>query len=386
MNNKLDKFEDLLQEAMLEEDALCMNLINQTRERLHGKELKQMKLNHRKPLKWVASIAAGLLITSLTAFATWQLLTPSDVANEFEHERLAMAFESDDAIQINESITSDGYIFTLLAMVSGEGLSDTLVDPEGHFVDDRTYAVLAIEQEDGTSMYGSTSTFFSAVYVGGFKPWQVNSVSLVDGMGSRDVVVDGVFYRIIDMANLEVLADHNIYLGVSLGRFSFDAFDFDIALGTLDLNPDFNGPAVLFELPLDPSLANAERAQEILDEIFSAKNDEETIEADGDGEESIDWVTAFINIDENGEEITTRLYPSDFVEMTYEEVADLLTARIERDIANGEPEAVISGARRDREDTLRRMRDYNIEFAQVWYDDNGISISLIVPGYEGFFE
>ena len=87
----------------------------------------------------------------------------------------------------------------------------------------------------------------------------------------------------------------------------------------------------------------------------------------------------FCSIDVDGN-VTTE-DDMNFAEMTYDELADFLEARIERDIANAEPEGVIVGARRSREDWLRRMCDNNIEFVEVWYDDYGMSISLTYPDY-----
>ena len=378
MKNKSDNFEHILKKALLEEASLSADLVHKTREKLYNREVASMRPNKSKPLKWAAGIAAGLLFTSITAFATWQLLTPSEVASEFNDEGLTVAFDSEDAIHINETLTSEGYSFTLLSIVSGEDLTDTL-DFGDEVRGDRTYAVVAIKTEDGTPITDSTSSFFISPYIRGFAPWQVNIASLDSGGGGQEAFIDGVSYLIIDTANLEVFADHGVYLGISLGRFSFEAFDFDGSTGALSLNPNFNGPAVLFELPLDIALADEARAQEILDAIFFVEEADEITDEDTEAKDDIGFTSEFTRIDENGEEIVTRMYAEDFIEMTYDEVADFLQARIDRDIENGEPEAVIVGGQRDRENTLRTMRDYNIEFAEVWYDDYGMSISLTVP-------
>jgi len=296
-----------------------------------------------------------------------------------------------------------------MSIVSGEGLSDTLIYIDNYVQNDRTYAVVAIEREDGTSMNESTSTLFNSPYIHGFAPWQVNITSLGSGGGHQERIIDGVLYRLIDTANVEAFADRGVYLGISLGRFSFEAIDFDEESGALSVNPDFKGPNVLFELPLDSSLADAARAQEILDEIFFiAEDDEESNIIDG-----FDCTTEFERlknmtedelIDESNYIFSNdpldfddernycnfefhlmlqaeRLENMNFAEMTYDELADFLEARIERDIENGEPEGVISGARRDREDWLRLMREYNIEFIEVWYDDYGTMISWTNPDY-----
>jgi len=390
MKKNTDNFEHILKNALLEDRSLSADLVNETQRKLHNKEATSMRLNNKQPLKWAAAIIIGLMLTGVTGLATWQLLTPSEVADEFEQEELRIAFDSEDALHINESITSEGYIFTLKSIVSGEDLTDMRMYMDGDIRNDRTYAVVAIEQEDGTSMVESGSSFFISPYVHGFAPWQVNIARL--GGGHLETFIDGVLYRIVDMENIEIFAERGVYLGISLGNFSFEAIDFDDETGEISLNPDFNGSSVLFDLPLDSSLADEERVQEILGEFFY--DDEEVDEEDvGDeeddpaddlddifGEEGGFMVTW---IDEDGEERITTSADMNFAEMTYDELADFLEARIEMYIENGEPEGVIVGARRDRENWLRDMREYNIEFAEVWScDESGtLSVSLTNPDY-----
>lgn len=366
MKNKSDKFEHMLKDAFLEERSLSAGLIDETRKKLYNEEIMNMRVNVRKPLKWVVSIAAGIMLTSVTVLATWQLLTPSEVASELDNEGLAIAFDSEDAIHINETVTSEGYVFTLLSIVSGSDLIDTMIFTSDEKIrDNQTYAVVAIQREDGMSMNESTSSFFISPYIRGFAPWQVNIASLGNSLGGQvETFIDGILYRIIETANIEAFANQGVYLGISQGRFSFEAFDFNEEAGTLRLNPNFNGPSVLFELPFDSSLADEVRAQEILNEIFFVNDDVE-----GEVDDNVEELEFIFEIDGRSPEDMNHAL------MTRDELADFLEARILADIANGEPEGVISGARGDREDWLRRMRKYNIEFVEVWYDDNAVNIS-----------
>lgn len=217
-----------------------------------------MKLHYKQTLKWITT---RLLLMGITALATWRLLTPSEIADEFDIEE-SIKFDGNYTIHINESIASEGYIFTLLSIGSGEDM--TIYIGESDVGNDRTFTVVAIESEDGTSMTESASSFFVSPYVHGFAPWQVNIATIGEGEGHLERFIDGILYRLIDMENIEIFADYGVYLGVSLGMFSFEAIDFDPESGELSLNPDFNKPSVLFELPLDSSLANEERVQEII--------------------------------------------------------------------------------------------------------------------------
>jgi len=364
MTNKPDKFEDLLKQTFQEDRLLNEDLIETTKDKIQAQNIRPMKTAKRKqPLKWVASIAVGLLLTSVTAYAAIQMLTPSDVAGEFGDGQLAAAFESESAIPINEIQTSEGYVFTLMSMISGEDLAGTMLDLDGELQNDRTYLVLAIEREDGTPMTESASTFFSSPYVRGMAPWHFNIAT--GAGGHQETIIDGTLYRLVDMENVEIFANQGVYFGISLGNFSFEAFDFDRESGVITLNPDFNGFAVLFELPLDAALADEARVEEMLANLPTLIDDEE----DDACSIGLDFRSEF-----DGQ--TPEERGMTFARMTYDEVADFLEARIERDIENGEPHPVIQGGRRDREDTLRRMREHDIQFAEVWYDDEAMAISL----------
>lgn len=411
MKNKSDKFESMLEETFFEKESLSEDLVNKTRIKLHNKENETMKSNHHSPLKWVAAIIIGLLLTGITAFASWQLLTPSKLVNEFDDlEKLAMAFESEDAIYINETIISDGYIFTLISIVTGEYLTDFSVYINDVAVqNDRTYAVLTIKQEDGTPMNESTSSFFSSPYVHGVHPFHLNIHIL--GGGHQEVIIDGILYRVIDMYNIEIFANHGVYIGINSGNlFSHSAFNFDETTGVISVNPDFNGSSVLFRLPLDPALADDVRAQAVFDDVIPITTGDEEIEDDEELANSsfeLDCHVEFeylknLTHEQLDEVIITALELGDYYHCIFElmfvhhfvhehkddinyarlndeELADFLQVRIDRDIEAGLYPNIIEGGRRDRENMLRRMRTYDIPYFVIFYCNEG-SI-LIIEGH-----
>ena len=377
MKNKVDKFDELLKVTLMEDAILNPDLVDTTRKNLHGGDTMLMNFSKKKPLAFAAAIMIGFILTGVTAFATWNLLTPSEVASEFDDDALALIFNSEDALNINENVTSAGYIFTLLSIVAGTDFDIPIFD-DAKVRTDRMYAVVAIRKVDGTSMVESDSTFFSSPYVRGFAPRQLNITSLGSaGGGYQESIVNGVLYRLIDMQNVESFAAHGVYLGISQGNFSFEAFNFDHESGVITLNSEFDGPSVLFELSLDITLANEERVQEIL--AKTSRTDDDKI-ADVDEHEAGIFFEVSTEADDHITSLTTNQEMNNKL-MNYDELAEFLETRIQMHIANGEPEAVISGARRDKAEDLRRMRVYNIEFANVWYDDDfdAIAIQLTVP-------
>jgi len=236
-------------------------------EKINHKEKPIMKKSTiRRSFSTVAAACLVLVFTGITVFAATRLLTSSEVAYQIGDPSLSVAFEGDNAIHINESIVSNGYRFTLLSLVSGYAISDSLLYAEG-LSNDRTYLIMAIEREDGSPMASpmddSFKQFYISPYIRGYMPWQVNLHTLEGG--HHEMVVDGIRYRIIDMENIKAFAEHGIYIGVNSGWFfDNDAFVFNADPWELSANPDFNGTSLVFELPISLSFADPVRAAEIL--------------------------------------------------------------------------------------------------------------------------
>jgi len=224
-------------------------------------------LNKKTRFSFAAAACLALLLTSITVYAAVRFLTPSEVAYQLGNQSLSTAFEGDDVIHINESHTSGGYRFTLLSLISGYAISDSLLYAEG-LSNDRTYLVMAIEREDGSPMAGTMDEdfqpFYISPYIRGYMPWQVNLHTLEGG--HHEMVIDGVRYRIIDMENIKAFAGHGIYIGVNAGWiFDRDAFIFNADPWELRADSNFDGVSVVFRLPICLSFADSVRAAEILE-------------------------------------------------------------------------------------------------------------------------
>ena len=71
----------------------------------------------RKPFGKLAVLtAAAIALLAVSAAAAVLWLTPSQVAEELEDPVLAEAFESEDAVSINETRTAGDYTVTLLGL------------------------------------------------------------------------------------------------------------------------------------------------------------------------------------------------------------------------------------------------------------------------------
>ncbi len=266
-----DKLDQLLKQALSPtvepSEDLNQKIINQL------KESNIMKPVYKKRIS-VALIATVLtLAMSITAFAALHLLNSKQVAEHLGDQKLAHAFDSKNAIKINESIVSGGYNFNLLGIVSGKGLSDFESYAEDIIRPDRTYAVVSIAKQDGSKMpntqdeeYGKVPFFISSL-IKGQKPWLVNIASMNGGYS--EFVIDGVMYRLIECDDVEMFADRGLYLCISTSSFyDVNAFNYNEETGEITPNADYNGANALFNLPLDVTKVDHGKAEKYLQELL----------------------------------------------------------------------------------------------------------------------
>lgn len=225
------------------------------------KEQIIMPMNRVKKTALLIAAAVALLAVSVSAAVVW--LTPAQVAAELNDPLLAEAFQSEDAVILNETQTAGDYTVTLLGMVSGKNISQWCADAEVR----RTYAVVSVARTDGTPLtednYGIYATspdgdFTITPLVSGYDPRAVNVFTL--GSGCSSFLQDGRAYYVLDTRNLEIFADHTVYLALYEG-FAAPSYErFSAAEdGSISMRDDVVG--CLFTLPLDESRADPEAAQ-----------------------------------------------------------------------------------------------------------------------------
>lgn len=292
---KYEKLDSILKENLKAE--------YEPRKELNQKILQRAKEeNMKKKLRPVAAAVLGVcLLGSVTTYAAIKYLTPSEVASEiYEDKYLAEAFEGEDAIFINEQMSGDGYVFTLLGITSGYGLN-TYFDENGQeFYEDESYAVIAIEKEDGTAMPAVSDEdydigeFLVSPLLGDQNPWEVNIYTLSGG--AAETVKDGIAYRIVSCKELNMFADRGVYIAICHDLEDLTkGYEVKKENCSISRKQDFTGLNVLFELPLDKEKANPEMAEKVLEEIFNPTPEEsseaeydETLLTTGDLE---DWQT-----------------------------------------------------------------------------------------------
>lgn len=233
---------------------LLRNQARQTQEQ----EIVMKKNRTFKLAALTASLVAALV---LSVSAAVLLLSPKEVADGAMDGALAAAFDSKDAVIINESVESEGYRFTLAGMVSGKGLSDYSADAQA----DRTYVVAAVQRLDGSPIESADTRLVMSPLVAGYRPQRVNAWTL--GGGYISFVQEGVAYYLFDCKTLEIFADHEVYLaayeGFVPGPETF-AMEED---GTITFAEGMKGPRALFTLPLDAAKADPQAVEQLLESI-----------------------------------------------------------------------------------------------------------------------
>lgn len=268
-------------------DALNRKILTQ------AKEIPYMKQRNGRTRVAAAAIVAVLAVGSVSAYAAYRYLTPSQVAAHLTDEQaLSEAFESETAIQVNETQTVGGYDVTFLGTVSGQHLMDTVTDVS----EKKTYAVVAIMHSDRMPMAEVSDddyrTFCVSPLIHG-KTWEECNNGVLNA-GVFSFVQDGIQYELLECDDLEIFSGMGVSLGI-VEQFGDeeDAFSYDSATGAYSRNASYEGMNALFELPLDIS-----KADNVSAEAFFTKETEkdETEEDLGIGNQSVDEWLALLEV------------------------------------------------------------------------------------------
>jgi len=224
------------------------------------KEISSMK-NHK--ILGIPALSAILIVVfAVSAFALTALLAPKDVATQAGDMALAEAFDSKDALIIDQSVETGEYIINLAGIVSGKDLSSYYEEAQ----DDKSYIVASVSYADGLEIKqaGEAEITFSPL-VEGYKPWQINAWTL--GGGYQSFVYEGVNYYIFECSNLEIFADHIVYLAAFQGGGpNADTFTINED-GKIAFVDGFDAPHAMFTIPLDPGKADPAAAKQLLESI-----------------------------------------------------------------------------------------------------------------------
>lgn len=220
------------------------------------KENQRMKANRIRKTGLIAAAVAVVLVAS--AAAATLLLRPQDVALQLSDPTLAAAFESQNAVTVDQSVESGDYRITLAGLVSGAGLSDFTADVD----EGRTYVVASLARLDGADVGDAEHGVVLTPLVAGFAPWQVNAWTL--GGARASFTVDGVAYYLFDCGSLEMFADRTVYLAAYEGLSPSSDYFQMAEDGSISFTDNMEGAHALFTLPLDAAKADPAAVEQFL--------------------------------------------------------------------------------------------------------------------------
>lgn len=232
-----------------------------------------MKHYHVRKLAAAAAVCV-LAVGSMTAYAAYRYLSPSQIAKEVaDNNALAKAFESKDAVLVNETQTSGDYEITLLGLVSGADLALCVGGDEAKELEgSRTYAAVAVNRIDGVIAEDERKCVSPLI----------NGVDwMIANNGTMDVALhwftrDGVIYELLECDNLEIFAGRGVQVGV-VDEFcdETEAFAMNKETGAYSKKEGYEGTNALFDLPLDKAKADEKAADDYIEKLKNPPADED---------------------------------------------------------------------------------------------------------------
>lgn len=218
--------------------------------------------------KAILLIAAIICLIGTTALAAYHLLLPQEIAITAGYEELADVFEK-DGTKFNIPLQQSGdYTIQILGLTSGKNLT-IFTDAD----EDRSYIVGAVSRTDGGKL-GNFEGIQMSPLISGYEPWKVNIFTLNGGKSEFISDDDMVDYFIYECDNIEIFADRTVYISFYEGIApSAEIFKYNTD-GTIEFNEHYTGVKALFEIPLDKSKSNPEKAAELVEQMWDDKDDD----------------------------------------------------------------------------------------------------------------
>jgi len=226
------------------------------------------KLHTKKHLKsWLVAAALVVLI-AFSAVAAVKLLPPKQMIDDLSLNPNALT----NAETGNPEQHSNGLIFTLEGVTQGKLPEGYTFNGERPTDDDCTYAIVSIRSEDGKPFWYTddetgyhANNFGFSILVNGFAPNPSMLMDLQhDGRYCYEDKENNVLYWAYDITNALCFADRGVLLQVCDGMTSGPEEIRIDKNGGFYFEDSYPGIRVLFELPLNPSLADSKKAAEWL--------------------------------------------------------------------------------------------------------------------------
>lgn len=242
-----------------------------------------------------AVVAVCILAVSGSAYAAYSWLNAKEAVSEIGYEKLSKYFDIDkDVIQVEEN---DTYRAAFLGIVSGSNINDQILEED---IDKKlTYIVTVVKRKDGKDMTADDEIVVSP-FIRGIRPMDFSIYSIHGGVAMMRK--DGVLYVLTECDDLEIFADREVYLAVMDGANMGEGYNYDEKTGLIERSKDFDGLNLLFELDLDKSKADPEKARKYIDEMVNGTSSEPKIKEESEAGEEAERMAEYADngLDESG--------------------------------------------------------------------------------------
>ena len=224
-------------------------------------------------------IAALVLLVAFSAAAAVRFLVPKKLSDELQLDLSSLQevvdvqnAEPGSVTTVQKTQKTNGLVITFEAIAKGKSFVENKWTGEGTVQEEATYAIFTIRSEDGAPFYGNqdgngftlpyqAASFGYNLLVGGYAP---NPSALIDHHNIFNYMEGNVLYKAYDITDVLCFADKAPYLVINDGMIcSPDILRID-KNGEFYYAEGYNGIRALFDLNLDPALADAKQQTEAL--------------------------------------------------------------------------------------------------------------------------
>jgi hypothetical protein len=287
----------------------------------HSETVEMNMMN--KIIRVAAAVAAVMIVSTGTVYAVSRILSGEQIFRKVYKEEVEDENKNENYEAGVEKIAAEfgkkksevmvqkcnGYTVTYLGYVSVDDSIFENMDTElktgmkEELNNGVTYLITAIESDKGFSSNDGEmkESFVMSTFIQGYNTWEVNAFSL--GAGSTYRVIDNVCYTIMEYdVDLDVFADRKIYLGVFDFRNPADGFGYKLdSNGEIVRDESTDTLNALFEIEVDKSGADKEKADAIIEKILNDNADDtEGKSSDENTDDEIDE-----SIDDNDKHVVT---------------------------------------------------------------------------------
>ena len=245
-----------------------------------------MKPKNKRTVLRPLLIAALVLLAAFSAVAAVHFFVPKQLSDELELDLSSLQPVVDlehaapgELTTVQKTQKTNGLLITFEAVAKGKSVFADVWKGEGTVQAEATYAIFTIRREDGAPFYGNQDgkNFTLPYQAGNFgynlllEGYAPNPSALIDHHNIFNYEENNVLFKAYDITDAVPFADKYPYIIINDGMIvSPDIMRIDKD-GEFYFDEHYRGIRAMFDLNLDPALADPEKQAEVLarDPLFT---------------------------------------------------------------------------------------------------------------------